>query len=59
MLVMKKEAYHRLCLVSGELIEGPVVIELDDDKVMRGWHVLVGEEPMVEWIGGTYTCSSL
>ncbi len=56
---MKKEAYHRLCLVSGELIEGPVVIELDDDNVMRGWHVLLGEEPMVEWIGGTYTCSSL
>lgn len=51
---MKKYAYHRLVLASGQVISGPVVITCDIHSIMTEWHLLQGEEPMVEWIGGTF-----
>ena len=51
---MKKYGYHRLLLASGEIIEGPLVVFIDTEAVLIGWHLLDGEEAMVEWIGGTY-----
>lgn len=52
---MTKLGYHRLQLPTGELIEGPLVITIDDYANIIEWHLLDGEEPMVEWIGGTGT----
>lgn len=51
---MKKYGYHRLCLASGDVIEGPVVVTLDDNMQLTEWHLLLGEEPMVEWVGGQF-----
>ncbi len=53
---MKKYGYHRLVLSSGELIQGPVVVTLDAQSRMVEWHLLTGEEPMVEWVGGVFAC---
>lgn len=50
---MKKYGYHRLVLSSGQVIEGPIVVTLDDHSKVIEWHMLKGEEPMVIWIGGT------
>lgn len=50
---MKKYGYHRLVLSSGQVIEGPIVVTLDDHSNVIEWHMLKGEEPMVIWIGGT------
>lgn len=51
---MKRYAYNRLVLASGQVIPGPVVITCDMQSNMIEWHPLQGEEPMVEWIGGTF-----
>lgn len=51
---MKKYAYHRLVLLSGEIIPGPVVVALDNLSHIVEWHLLQAEEPMVEWVGGTF-----
>lgn len=51
---MKKYGYHRLRLATGEIVRGPVVIVCDSCRHMVGWHLLRGEEPMVEWVGGTF-----
>lgn len=53
---MRKYGYHRLVLPTGEQIEGPLVITLDHASHLQEWHILHGEEAMVEWIGGTYDC---
>ncbi len=53
---MKKYGYHRLVLSSGEIISGPVVITLDARSNVMEWHLLQGEEPMVEWVGGVFIC---
>lgn len=50
---MKKYGYHRLVMKGHEIIEGPLVVVLADDKTLVSWHHLDGEEPMVEWLGGT------
>ncbi len=51
---MRKYGYHRLVLTSGEVINGPVVITLDAQSNPAEWHIMQGEEPMVEWVGGTF-----
>lgn len=53
---MKKCGYHRLVLPTGEVIEGPLVIKLDSSSHIHEWHLLDGEEAMVEWIGGAFDC---
>lgn len=55
---MKKYGYHRIMLQTGLVIEGPVVVSLDADNTVLEWHPLLAEEPMVEWVGGTYECIS-
>lgn len=55
---MKKFAYHRLRLPSGEHVEGPVVVTMDANMHLIEWHILVAEESMVEWLGGTLDCDS-
>ena len=50
---MKNFGYHRLILPTGEVVDGPLVVVMDDYHRMHSWHILEGEEPMVEWIGGT------
>lgn len=51
---MKKYGYHRLRLSSGEVVEGPLVVVLDASLRLAEWYRLVGEEAMVEWVGGTF-----
>ena len=51
---MKKYGYHRLVQRDGKIIEGPLVVVLDSDLNLLSWHNLIGEEAMVEWIGGIY-----
>ncbi|GEM_PF-1236499 len=48
---MKKIACHTLYLPSGIRLSG-VVMELDADGYLSGWHPLVAEEPFVEWRSG-------
>lgn len=55
----KKKGYHRLALPSGQTIEGPLVVVEDAMGRIIGWHLLCGEEPMVEWIGGTRTTDNI
>lgn len=49
---MKRLAYHKLELPDGRLIEGPVVVETDEEGHILSWHLLKGEEPFTEWVGG-------
>lgn len=51
---MIKKAYHRLITQDNHVIDGPVVIIFDEQMHFLDYHLLVGEEPMVEWVGGTY-----
>lgn len=51
---MKKYGYHRLRLSSGEVVRGPLVITQDARSHLVEWHLLQGEEPMVEWVGGEF-----
>lgn len=53
--INRKYAYHRLRLPSGEVITGPVVVTVDSHNRVEEWHLLHGEEPMVEWIGGEFS----
>jgi hypothetical protein len=50
---MTKYGYHRLVLSTGQVIEGPVVVTLDDHSNVIEWHMLKGEELLVIWIGVT------
>lgn len=52
---MKKLGYHRLRLSCGRIVQGPLVITLDDQAHLVEWHPLQGEEPMVEWVGGEFS----
>ncbi len=49
-----KAAYHRLLLPDGQMIEGPVVVETDEENRFVAWHLLHGEEAQTLWQGGTY-----
>lgn len=51
---MKNKAYHSIRLSKVEIIHGPVVVSFDENENMIEWHYLKSEEPMTEWIGGTY-----
>lgn len=44
--------YHRLILPDGTLC-GPSVVETDENGAYISHHPLQGEEPFVEWKGGT------
>ena len=50
-----KRAYHDILLADGTLLAGPVVVETNRDGSIVSWHLLDGEEPFTEWVGGTYT----
>ena len=51
---MKRKAYNRMILDDGQIVEGPVVVVMDDEERPLEWHLLLQEEPATEWIGGTY-----
>ena len=51
---MKRKAYNRMILDDGQIVEGPVVVVMDDEEHPLEWHLLLQEEPATEWIGGTY-----
>lgn len=46
-----KFAYHRI-IIDGRTIEGPVVCEIEDGRLVE-WHLLTHEEAQTEWRGGT------
>lgn len=51
-----RRGYHRVILTSPDgdkVIEGPLVCLFDDRDNLLSWHKLHGEEPFVQWIGGT------
>lgn len=50
-----RKAYSRMRLPDGRLVDGPLVVETDDDGHIVLWHRLEGEEPFTEWVGGTCT----
>lgn len=50
---MSKYGYHRIRFFSGQIVEGPLVADLDANSNLMEWHMLDGEEPMVQWVGGT------
>lgn len=41
-------------LRDGTKVEGPLVVETDDNGRFLSWHPLLREEPFTEWRGGTY-----
>lgn len=47
-----QKAYHRLVLPDGT-VHQQVVVCFDADGRFLSFHPLVGEEPFVEWVGGT------
>lgn len=49
-----KTGWNRIVFPDGTVVEGPVVVVLDDAGVLLSWHVMAGEEAMVEWRGGTF-----
>ncbi|MCR5849775.1 MAG: hypothetical protein K6G92_03570 [Bacteroidaceae bacterium] len=49
-----KRAYHDILLPDGTRHRGPVVVETDDEDRLLSWHLLDGEEPFTEWVGGIY-----
>jgi len=51
---MIRRAYHRIRKADGQVIEGPLVVELTDDGTFVSYHLLRQEEPYTEWLGGTY-----
>lgn len=51
---MIRRAYHRIRKADGQVIEGPLVVELTDDGTFVSYHLLRQEEPCTEWLGGTY-----
>lgn len=54
---MKRRAYHRLILPDGSVHE-LVVVEFDEQDDYLSHHPLRGEEPFVEWVGGTLNLSN-
>lgn len=49
-----KRAYHRMQTSEGRIIEGPLVVEQNEDGTFVSYHLLRQEEPATEWVGGTY-----
>jgi hypothetical protein len=49
---MPLRAYHRLILPDGTT-ESLSVVRFDDEGCYLSHHPLSGEEPFVEWVGGT------
>ncbi len=49
-----KTGWNRIFFPDGSVVEGPIVVVTDDEGVMLSWHVMLGEEAMVEWRGGAY-----
>lgn len=52
-----KRGYHRMQTAEGQIIEGPLVVELKEDGTFLSYHILQQEEPATEWVGGTYVNS--
>lgn len=52
-----KRAYHDILLPDGILLQGPVVVETDNEGHFQSWHLLQQEESFTEWVGGIYTLS--
>ncbi|MCD7720638.1 MAG: hypothetical protein LUI09_00230 [Prevotellaceae bacterium] len=51
---MKRRAYNRLLLPDGtEQLN--VIVTFSDEGEPLSWQPLRGEEPFVEWAGGSYT----
>ena len=50
--------YHHLILPDGRQVD-MAVVELDEEGRYVSHHVLVGEEPFVEWVGGTFTIDNV
>jgi hypothetical protein len=51
---MIKRAYHRIVTHDNHVVDGPVVVVFNDELKYIDYHLLQGEEPMVEWIGGSF-----
>ncbi|MCR5779591.1 MAG: hypothetical protein K6G70_03500 [Bacteroidaceae bacterium] len=51
-----KRGYHTLVMPDGTC-HHLVVVEFSDDGRFLSFHPLVGEEPFVEWVGGTLDLS--
>ena len=49
-----KRGYHRLQTADGQIVKGPLVVELDEDGKLLSYHLLQQEEPATEWVGGTF-----
>ena len=50
----RKLAYHHIILPNGEK-QDMVVVEVDEQGHYLSHYPLQGEEPFVEWVGGTYS----
>ena len=50
---IRKQGFHRLVMPDGSE-RRMVVVETDADGRFLGFHHLKGEDPFVEWRGGTY-----
>jgi len=50
-----KRAYHRIQTAEDQIIEGPLVVEFEEDGTFLSYHLLQQEEPATEWVGGTYS----
>ncbi len=50
---MTRRGYHHLIMPNGEQHSMVVVLFAADGSPLS-WHPLEGEEPFVEWVGGTY-----
>ena len=51
---MIRRGYHRIRKADGQIIEGPLVVELTDEGSMLSYYLIDNEEPYTEWQGGTY-----
>lgn len=51
---MKKFGAHRLYLSAREAVQGPVVVQLDDEGLFVSYERLTAEQPAVEWLGGIF-----
>ena len=49
-----KRGYHRMQAADGQIVEGPLVVEIEEDGTLLSYHSLHQEEPFTEWVGGTF-----
>ena len=49
--------YNALRMPDGRLLQGPVVVETDQQGGPLSWHYLLHEEPCTRWVGGTLQVS--